>query len=141
MKSRRIKLTKLQKALFFLSVIIIYISIGLYYDLKTTDYEITSPKLPKSFDGYKIANISDLHSSYFGDNQEELINAIKDFEPDIIVLTGDIIDENNVDYQCVSKLLTGICDIAPIYSVSGNHEHSNYRSHIKLKKLLTIHRL
>lgn len=135
MKSRRIKLTKLQKALLILSVIIIYISIGLYYDLKTTDYEITSPKLPKSFDGYKIANISDLHSSYFGDNQEELINAIKDFEPDIIVLTGDIIDENNVDYQCVSKLLTGICDIAPIYSVSGNHEHSNYRSHMKLKRL------
>lgn len=135
MKSRKIKLNKLQKALIILSVIIIYISIGLYNGLKITNYEITSPNLPNSFDGYRIANISDLHSSYFGTNQEELINAIKEFEPDAIVLTGDIIDENNIDFDCVKKLLTGICDIAPIYSVSGNHEHSNYRSHMKLKAL------
>lgn len=135
MKSRKINLSKLQKVLIILSVIIIYISIGLYNGLKTTNYEVASSKLPKSFDGYKIANISDLHSIYFGNNQEELIDAIEEFEPDIIVLTGDIIDENNIDFDCVNKLLTGICDIAPVYSVSGNHEHSNYRSHMKLKAL------
>ncbi len=132
---KRIKLNRLQKLLIFAAILFIYIAFGLYAELTTTDYNISSNKLPKSFDGFKIANISDLHSLYFGENQEELINAIKEYDPDIIVLTGDIIDENNFDLNCVEHLISGITKIAPVYSVSGNHEHSNYKDHMRLQKL------
>ena len=132
---KRFKLSRLQKAMLFLAILIIYIAFGLYSDLTTTEYNITSNKLPQAFDGFKIANISDLHSSYFGENQETLIDAIKEYEPDIIVLTGDIIDENNIDFNCVELLMSGLIEIAPVYSVSGNHEHSSYKDHMRLQKL------
>lgn len=132
---KRFKLNKIQKALLIFGIFIIYISIGLYYDLTITSYDITSNKLPKSFDGFKIANISDLHCSYFGENQEELIDALVEYKPDIIVLTGDIIDEKNPDFHCIETLVSGITSIAPVYSVSGNHEHSNYKNFLKLNAL------
>lgn len=132
---KRFKLSKIHVILIAFALLIIYIACGLYADLKTTTYDLSSNKLPKSFDGFKIANISDLHCSYFGENQEDLIEAIKEYNPDIIVLTGDIIDENNIDFNCVEKMLSGICDIAPIYSVSGNHELSHYKAHMKLKRM------
>lgn len=104
----------------------IYIIFGLYKGLKVTHYTISSPNLPKAFDGYKICHISDLHCSYFGEHHEKLIEKIQDFEPDIIVLTGDIIDYKNRDFDCVEELLKGIVNIAPCYCVFGNHEYVDY---------------
>ncbi len=115
-----------KKLLLFFLIFFIFIIIGLYKGLQVTDYTITSDKLPEAFDGYKICQISDLHCSYFGEHQEELIDKIKEFEPDIIVLTGDIIDFKNRDYDCVEELLKGIVNIAPVYSVTGNHEYVEY---------------
>lgn len=132
---KRLKLSKIQIILIILALIIIYIACGLYHELDITNYDITSDKLPKSFDGFKIANISDLHCTYFGENQEGIIDAIKEYEPDIIVLTGDIIDEKNADFDCIETLISGIIDIAPVYSVSGNHEHSNYKNFLRLNEL------
>lgn len=85
-------------------------------------YNVKSTSIPAGFNGFKILQISDLHCAKFGDKQEGLINKVKAEKPDIIVLTGDMIDENIGDMKAISILLDGITAIAPVYSVSGNHD-------------------
>ncbi len=85
-------------------------------------------KLPKSLADYKILQISDLHSKEFGTNNEKLINSIKEINPDLILVTGDMFtvsdisidmnEEELVSYQLLSKLATNY----KIVYVSGNHE-------------------
>ena len=50
---------------------------------KTTDYDVTDPRIPEAFDGFKIAHISDLHCEWFGEGAK--FNAVRAGEPDIIV--------------------------------------------------------
>lgn len=108
---------------------ILFVAIGfLDTRLKLTEYTYESNKLPKSMDGYKILQISDLHHKSFGKNQEKLIKLVKEAEPDIIVMTGDIVDKNHDDIVDVMYLIKGIYDIAPIYYVPGNHEQDSNAS-------------
>ena len=58
----------------------------------TTQYTVSSEKLPSNFDGFTIVQVSDLHNDLFGKENCKLIDAIKSAEPDIIALTGDIMD-------------------------------------------------
>ncbi len=90
--------------------------------LEVNDYTYTSTKLPKEFDGYKIVQLSDLHHKNFGKNQSELIELIKEQEPDLILLTGDIVDEDHTDMTPIEDLFKGLEGVAPIYCVTGNHE-------------------
>ncbi|MEJ9279083.1 metallophosphoesterase, partial [Bacillus thuringiensis] len=60
--------------------------------ISITEVKITSSKIPSSFKGCKILQISDLHNKKFGDNQDVLIQKIKSIDPDIIAITGDLID-------------------------------------------------
>jgi predicted MPP superfamily phosphohydrolase len=70
--------------------------------------------------------ISDLHSTIFGKDQSVLIDKIKQQNPDLIVLTGDIFDDV-VPIDGTQLLLAGISDTSPIYYVTGNHEFWTFR--------------
>lgn len=96
--------------------------------LVTTEYQIYSEKLPLSFDGMRIVQLSDLHGKEYGENNIKLLEAIAATKPDIIALTGDLFDEQtNPDYAV--KICRELLKIAPVYYVSGNHEWiSNPRS-------------
>ena len=84
-----------------------------------TEHTYISSKLPEGFDGYKIVQISDLHNkNYYG----RLSKQIEKIKPDIIVITGDLIDRRNPDLDIALKLVEQISNIAPVYYVSGNHE-------------------
>lgn len=83
----------------------------------------TSEKVPEAFDGYRILHISDLHNKKFGNNQKNLLSKIKQLEPNIIVITGDLIDSNNPDIEIAMDFIKGAIDIAPVCFVSGNHEN------------------
>lgn len=98
-------------------------------------YTIKSNSIPSEFNGFKILQISDLHCARFGDKQEGLVNKIKAEKPDIIVLTGDMMDEGIGDMESISMLIDGITAIAPVYSVSGNHDKW-YSGFLKLQKLI-----
>lgn len=115
---------KKKKRIFLLLVpiLLIYIMVGLKSNLKITHYEYHNPKLPASFEGFKILQISDLHCKTFGAEQSELINQIHACQPDIIVMTGDIIDKNSTSVKPVYDLIAGLNQQYPIYYVSGNHE-------------------
>ncbi|MCD4817793.1 MAG: metallophosphoesterase [Candidatus Cloacimonetes bacterium] len=90
--------------------------------IQITTYNITSSKLPNDFHDFKILQISDLHNKKFGKDNNILTNNIKKIKPDIILITGDLIDYKKSDINIAIKLISQIKEIAPIYFVNGNHE-------------------
>jgi len=115
----------------FLLPVIIILSLVFVFDLflffenKTiviTEIEISDEKIPENFDGYRIVHISDLHNTEFGLHNKKLIEKIKNAKPDIIVMTGDIIDIYNPKPDVAVSLGEKLVFIAPVYFVSGNHD-------------------
>lgn len=96
--------------------------------LELNTYIMKSEDLPDVFDGYRIAHVSDLHNTEIGEDNEKLLEMIRTSEPDIIVLTGDIIDSRNTDIEIALRFAENAVGIAPCYYVAGNHEAriSNY---------------
>lgn len=92
--------------------------------LGITTYRVSSSKLPAAFDGYRIAQISDLHNTEFGEDNKELLELLAQSEPDIIVFTGDLIDSMRTDMDIAIALAREAMKIAPCYMINGNHEAS-----------------
>ena len=90
--------------------------------LEVNEYEIVSDWIPKEFDGFRIAQVSDLHNTEFGEGNSKLIGLLSQTEPDIIVLTGDLIDSRQTDIEIALSFARDAMKIAPVYFVSGNHE-------------------
>lgn len=91
------------------------------YRLVTTEYTIPVSGLPAGFNRYRIVQLSDIHASEFGEENKTLISAVKEQEPDIITITGDLIDDVG-QLDTVGPLLRALAAIAPVYYISGNHE-------------------
>ena len=104
-----------------LVVLIIWIAWG-NKALELNSYTIASDKLPVAFDGYRIAQVSDLHNAEMGKDNEKLISMLKDAAPDIIVITGDMIDSRNTKVDVALSFAEQAVKIAPCYYVTGNHE-------------------
>ncbi len=107
-------------------LLIVLLSCGFFYNQNNsivyTNHSIYSEKIPKSFDGYKILQISDLHNKEFGDDQKKLMSKIKSADPDIVVITGDIVDSRRYDEEPSLRLVTELVALYPTYYVNGNHE-------------------
>lgn len=92
--------------------------------IQTTEYTVTSKKLPESFDGVKIVQVSDLHNAEFGENQSSLIKKVAEAEPDAIFLTGDLVDRDRYDLEVSLTLVDALVKMGEVYYVTGNHEVS-----------------
>lgn len=90
--------------------------------LMLNEITIESESLPKSFEGFRIAQVSDLHNAEFGKGNKKLIKMLKKANPDIIAITGDIIDSRNTNVEIALNFAEEAQKIAPCYFVSGNHE-------------------
>lgn len=90
--------------------------------LELNNYKISDNLIPESFDGFRIAQISDFHNTEIGANNKKLISVLKESNPDIIAITGDFIDSRNTDIQLALQFAKEAVKIAPCYYVSGNHE-------------------
>jgi len=90
--------------------------------LKTTEYVIESENIPKEFDGFIIAQISDLHNAEMGKDNKKLLSILEKSEPDIIAITGDVIDCNRTDTEIAFAFFKEAMKIAPCYYIRGNHE-------------------
>lgn len=120
------KLKAKQKKILLLAAVIV---VGLIAFFKWQNNSISINEIvfkndivPESFNGYKILQISDLHNKEFGSKQNKILSKIEKINPDIIVITGDLIDSNNTNIDVAMDLINGAINIAPIYYVSGNHE-------------------
>ena len=90
--------------------------------LEVNEYEIVSDRIPQGFDGFRIAQVSDLHNAEFGEGNSKLIQLLSQTEPDIILLTGDLIDSRQTNIKIALAFAQEAMKIAPVYFVSGNHE-------------------
>ena len=115
---------------------IIFIFIGIFilmylyikYNVNTlevTKYVVENKKVPKEFDGYNIVQISDLHSKLFGENNKKLIQKIKSLNPDIVVVTGDLIDGENNNYNVALDFMKEISKLYRVFYIIGNHEQKS----------------
>lgn len=75
-------------------------------------------------DGIKIAHISDLHKRHFGKHNERLCRKTKEENPDLIIISGDLVSRTETDFSCARETLRKLCEIAPVYMIFGNHEQS-----------------
>ena len=90
--------------------------------LERNTYTISSRELPDAFDGYRIAQVSDLHNAEFGEGNERLLDMLREAEPDMIAITGDLIDSRKTNIVVALAFAKEAVKIAPCYYVSGNHE-------------------
>ena len=90
--------------------------------LETTEYSVSSCRMPEGFEGFRIAQISDLHNASLGNGNEKLLAALEEAKPDIIVLTGDLIDCRKLKMDVAVRFAEQAAKIAPCYYVPGNHE-------------------
>lgn len=91
--------------------------------LETTHYTYETEQLGVDLDGYRIVQISDLHNAKFGKNNQKLVDRIRECAPDMIVLTGDLVDSNHTNVDRAVQFVDEIVKICPVYYVTGNHEY------------------
>lgn len=103
-------------------------------DLEISRYEVSSQKLPESFDGFKIVQLSDLHGAEFGEDGMELVDKVGSLEPDMIALTGDFVTDEG-DLAAVEKLAARLVKLCPVYFISGNHEFGSGLA-VKVRNIL-----
>ena len=96
-----------------------------FYDqqnrIQTETITAASDRLPAGFDGYRIVQISDLHGKEFGEDNQILLEKTAELEPDLIAITGDVIDDPD-QMGVLEPLARGLAAIAPTFYVTGNHE-------------------
>lgn len=90
--------------------------------LQVANYLVKSQKIPHAFNGYKILQLSDLHSKSFGDNNEKLLKAVRRAAPDMIVMTGDMVSRTDLYFDGFYKLAEALARKYKVYYIVGNHE-------------------
>lgn len=133
-------------------LILVVIAIGVAWvvwsntALELNEYEIRSEELPESFDGFRIAQVSDLHNAKMGEGNSKLLDMLEEAEADIIVMTGDMVDSRNTDLEIVLQFAKQAVEIAPCYYVTGNHEsrltkevYQNFEEKMKMYGVQVLH--
>ena len=122
-------------AIIFIAVIIVvaFVIMG-NYSVVTNKFNINSEKIPESFDGFRIVQVSDLHNAEFDKYNSTVLSPIFHAEPDIIVITGDFIDSRNTKVDVAISFAQKAVNIAPVYYINGNHEARVPEEYEKLKQ-------
>mgnify|MGYP003304745281 CR=1 FL=1 len=103
--------------------------------LVVNEVVVSSDKIPHSFGGYRIAQVSDLHNATFGVDNGKLLDNLKACNPDVIVLTGDLVDSYRTDIDISIAFTEKATQIAPTYFVTGNHESRISEYDVLIEKL------
>ncbi len=95
------------------------------------EYKVESNQLPDSFHGFKVVQFSDLHylSTIHEKELKNIVNKINKLKPDIVVFTGDLIEESKTttenDLKVLITYLNKIEATTGLYAIKGNHDYSN----------------
>ncbi len=91
--------------------------------LTVSYYTYESSELPQAFEGYRIVQISDLHNASFGEENEKLLEKIRELSPDMVVITGDMVDSNHTKIDVAISFAKQVAAEYSTYYVTGNHEN------------------
>ena len=106
---------------------------GMYrgkYNFKVLNYTLYFDDLPEAFDGYRITQISDIHSGSF-DNFDKVaygVDLINQQQSDVIMFTGDMVNNLSVEMGPYVELFSQLNAKDGMYSVLGNHDYGDYTS-------------
>lgn len=105
-------------------IIVVFLSMGIASGLLlvTTRYEVTDEKLPEEFDGFTIVQLADYHNATFF--HEGIVKKIRKINPDMIVMTGDMITNGDYDFSDFIDLATELAEEYSVYFIVGNHEQA-----------------
>lgn len=104
---------------------------GMYkgkYNYKVIKHTLYFEDLPEAFDGYRITHISDIHTGSF-DNRHEVergINMVKEQKSDVIMFTGDLVNNKSTELLPWKDLLGELKAKDGVFSVLGNHDYGDY---------------
>lgn len=118
----------MEKWKYVVPISILFVAFFLYIQsnwLQVSNYTVQSTKIPGSFTGFKILQLTDLHSKVFGKKNHKLIRKINSIQPDIIVATGDMLNSKNDNGMVFVELVKKLIQDYPIYYIVGNHEQIN----------------
>lgn len=102
--------------------LVIAVTVGYFY-ISSKSLTINEYTVEESVtSSIRILQLSDLHSAEFGDNNEELVDLVKKQSPDLIVMSGDMINRDEENLDIITDLISSLSDVAPIYYGYGNHE-------------------
>lgn len=113
------------KVIFAVVCILIIVYIYIEYNINALEirrYTVENDKIPDEFDGYNIVQVSDLHSKLFGKNNERLFEKISSLNPDIVVITGDLVDGEKDNYDVALDFMKELTKSYRVYYIIGNHE-------------------
>jgi predicted MPP superfamily phosphohydrolase len=99
------------------------------FNINVNRVEVPIKDLPIAFDGFTIAQISDLHLGTYGDDTSfpaAIIDSLKQLSPDMIVFTGDIVNRRTDELHPFVETLSNISAPYGIYSILGNHDYGDY---------------
>ena len=97
------------------------------WNIDVREVDFTDPGVPAAFDGYKIAQLSDIHTGSYGNDTtylSEVVDHINSLNPDIVLFTGDIVNRHSDELEPFVSTLSRF--EAPVYSVLGNHDYGDY---------------
>lgn len=109
------------RRIFFVTMIVssvIWLWVGLKNDLCVTKYSITQKITQK----IRIVQLTDLHNAEFGENNSELVELVSSQNPDLIFMTGDMLNGVEENTEIVTELIRNLIKVAPVYFSYGNHE-------------------
>ena len=101
------------------------------HDIDVRDVSVDIEGLPPAFDGYRIAQISDLHVGSLDNDPGFLIHAVErinSLRPDLIVFTGDIVNRHSPELIPYTDILAQLHAPDGVYSIMGNHDYGDYYS-------------
>lgn len=97
------------------------------FEIKEITYR--SPRLPQTFEGYRIVQLSDIHiGSWQGNAQvlQQMVDLVNAQHPDLIVFTGDLVNHRATELNGFEKILSGLDAKDGVYSILGNHDYGPY---------------
>ncbi|MEG0260571.1 MAG: metallophosphoesterase [Lysinibacillus sp.] len=118
------------KKLIYLCLFIVFVVVFLYVNnhwIIVSEHVYESERVPENFDGMRIVQVSDLHDAVFGDRQEKLVEKVKAANPDVIFITGDVVDSNRYNLEQSLQAVREFVKLADVYYVLGNHEVATNR--------------
>lgn len=131
------RLRRVRKIILRISLIpgIIILILSLYgisygkFRFETRRETVVSDKLPESFKGYKVVQLSDFHiGCYLGheDKLREIVDIVNDLKPDLLVFTGDMVNNSAEELRPFIPILQELRAKDGKFAIQGNHDYGNY---------------